>query len=112
MDASVTWLPSNTTRLRVYGAYAQRPLEYRYDASTAKWIGLDGDARVAERLSLGFSVIQMYEDRARPDNAAFDWNQTRLMGRVSYYFASRTEPDRRGLPDAVKRMPSSVEYGR
>jgi len=108
-DATVAWAPTEALRFRVYGAYAQRPLEYRYDASTAKWIGVDADARVAERFSVGFSLVQMYEERDRPDAAAFDWNQTRLMGRLSYFFSSR-EPDRRGLPDAVKRMPSSQGY--
>jgi hypothetical protein len=111
MDASVGWTPNQDVRFRVYGAYAQRPLEYRYDASTAKWIGLDADAMVAARFSVGLTVVQMYEERARPDNAAFDWNQTRLMGRLSYFFSSR-EPDRSGLPDAVKRMPSNQGYMR
>ena len=111
MDATVSWAASETLRLRAYGAYAQRPLEYRYDASTAKWIGLDADARLAERFSVGLSLVQMYEERDRPDNAAFDWNQTRVSGRLTYFFASR-EPDRRGLPDAVKRMPSSQGFQR
>lgn len=108
-DATVAWTPTGALRFRLYGAYAQRPLEYRYDASTAKWIGVDADARFAERFSVGFSLVQMYEQRDRPDAAAFDWNQTRLMGRLSYFFSSR-EPDHRGLPDAVKRMPSSQGY--
>jgi hypothetical protein len=110
-DGSVGWTPSDALRLRVYGAYAQRPLEYRYDASTAKWVGIDADARVAERFSVGFSLVQMYEERDRPDNAAFDWNQTRLSARLTYSLSSR-EPDRRALPDAVKRMPSAQGYGR
>jgi hypothetical protein len=110
-DASVGWTPSETLRFRVFGAYAQRPLEYRYDASTAKWIGLDADARVADRFTVGVSLVQMYEERDRPDNAAFDWDQTRLSARLTYTFSSR-EKDTRGLPDAVKRMPSSQGYQR
>jgi hypothetical protein len=110
-DASVSWMPSDAFRLRVFGAYAQRPLEYRYDASTAKWLGADLDVRATDRFNVGLSLVQMNEERDRPDNAAFDWNQTRLSARLSYFFASR-ERDVRGLPDAVKRMPSSQGYQR
>ena len=104
-------MPSDAFRLRVYGAYAQRPLEYRYDASTAKWLGADLDVRATDRFNVGLSLVQMNEERDRPDNAAFDWNQTRLSARVSYRFSSR-ERDVRNLPDAVKRMPSSQGYQR
>ena len=110
-DASVSWLPSDAVRLRVFGAYAQRPLEYRYDASTAKWLGADVDVRATDRFNVGLSVVQMSEERDRPDNAAFDWNQTRLSARLTYHFSSR-EADVRRLPDAVKRMPSSQGYQR
>jgi hypothetical protein len=110
-DASVTWTPLPVLLLRAFGAYAQRPLEYRYDASHAKWFGLDLDARATDRFNVGFSLIQMSEERRRPDNAAFDWDQTRLTARISYSFSSR-EGERGRLPDAIRRMPSMQGYQR
>ena len=47
--------------------------------------------------------------RVRPDAAAFDWNQARISAWVTYVF-SAGGADRLGVPDAVKRMPSSVGY--
>ena len=108
-DASVTWTPTPALLLRAFGAYAQRPLEYRFDASRARWFGLDVDARATDRFNVGFSLIQMNEERDRPDNAAFDWDQTRLTARLTYTFSSR-ENDRGRLPAVLKRMPSAAGY--
>jgi hypothetical protein len=110
-DASVTWTPTPTLLVRGFGAISQRPLEYRYDASNARWFGIDVDARAADRFNVGLSLIRMNEERERPDAAAFDWNQTRLTARLTYTFSSR-ERDRGNLPDAIRRMPSMQGYAR
>jgi hypothetical protein len=108
-DGSVGWTPMPAIALRLYGAYAQRPLEYRFDASTAKWVGFDIDARATDRFNVGLTIVQMNEERFRPDNAAFDWNQTRVSARATWFLASN-ERDRGSLPKAIRRMPSSVGY--
>ena len=108
-DGSVGWTPMPALALRAYGAYAQRPLEYRFNASTATWFGLDVDARATDRFNVGLSVVQINEERFRPDNAAFDWNQTRVSARATWYIASN-EQDRGQLPKAIRRMPSSIGY--
>ena len=110
-DASVGWNPIDPMMLRLYGAYSQRPLVYRFDDSYVTWAGLDVSLRTTQQVLVGASVVYVNENRKRPDAAAFDWNQTRVSAYVTYVF-SAGGADRTGLPDAVKRMPSAVGYQR
>ena len=110
-DASVGWNPFDAMVLRLYGAYSQRPLVYRFDDSYLTWAGLDVSLRTTQQVLVGASIVYVNENRKRPDAAAFDWNQTRVSAYVTYVF-SAGGADRTGLPDAVKRMPSAVGYQR
>lgn len=109
-DASVGWIPIDPLTLRLYGAYSQRPLTYRYDDAYVTWVGLDANWRTTQQVIVGASVIYVNEDQRRPDAAAMDWNQTRISAYVTYVL-SAGGADRLGLPDAVKRMPSATGYG-
>lgn len=108
-DVSVGWTPLDALVLRLYGAYSQRPLVYRYDDSYVTWAGLDVSVRAAPQILVGGSVVYVNEDRLRPDAAAFDWNQARISAFVTYVL-SAGGADRLAVPDAVKRMPSGVGY--
>jgi hypothetical protein len=108
-DVSVGWNPMDVLVLRLYGAYSQRPLVYRYDDSYVTWVGLDASMRMTQQILLGASIVYINEDRLRPDAAAFDWDQARISAFVTYVF-SAGGADRLSVPEAVKRMPSAVEY--
>ena len=108
-DVSVGWNPFKTLVLRMYGAYSQRPLVYRFDESFVTWAGLDASLRATDQVQVGASIVYINEDRVRPDAAAFDWNQARISAWVTYV-VSAGGADKLGIPDAVKRMPSSVGY--
>ena len=108
-DVSVGWNPFDALVLRLYGAYSQRPLVYRYDDAYVGWAGLDVSMRATQQILVGASVVYVNDDQVRPDAAAFDWNQARISAWVTYVF-SAGGADRLAVPDAVKRMPSSVGY--
>ena len=55
------------------------------------WVGVRADWRVMENLQIGAGAIRYNEDRNRPDNAAFSWDQTRIDFRVTYSMSSGTE---------------------
>jgi hypothetical protein len=110
-DASVGWSPTSQLSLRAYGATLDRPLELRFDDARVRWAGLDADLRLRPDLSIGVGGMYVYEDRRRPDTAAFDWNQTRITAHVTYVLGS-TSADRLGLPRAIERMPSVSGSGR
>jgi hypothetical protein len=110
-DASIGWTPINPLVLRVYGAYSNRPLVYRYDDDYVTWAGVDVTLRATQQVAVGASVVYINQNQNRPDASAFDWNQTRVSAFVTYVF-SAGGADRLAVPDAVKRMPSSVGYER
>lgn len=110
VDGQVAWATTDRLRLRAFGSTLTRPLEFRYDESFTRTIGLDADWRLRDDLTLGLTAMQMMEDRRRPDAAAFDWNQTRLAARITYALGSGTE--RTPLARALRRMPSAAGQGR
>ena len=110
-DASVSWTPTTRLALRAYGGSLDRPLELRFDDAKVRWAGLDADFRLRPDLSMGLGGMYVYEDRRRPDAAAYDWNQVRVTAHVTYVLGSR-RADRLGLPRAVERMPSVIGTGR
>jgi hypothetical protein len=97
--------------LRGYGATLFRPLELRFDDAKVRWVGLDADLRLQSDLTFGVGGMYVYENRQRPDAAAFDWDQVRITAHVTYVLGSHGA-DRLGLPRAVERMPSVVGSGR
>jgi hypothetical protein len=69
----------------------KRPLEFRFSDANLDWVGLRADWRVLDNLQIGAGAIRYNEDRNRPDNAAFSWDQTRIDFRVTYSMSSGTE---------------------
>ncbi len=102
-DAGVSWLPLPTLSLSAYGSTLERPLEFRFNEAEVQVIGLDAEWRPTERVRVGIGGAHYHEDRDRPDAAALDWNQTRLLGRVTLLFGSSA--DRSPLPPAIRTRP-------
>jgi hypothetical protein len=75
-------------------------LELRFDDAQVDGVGIDAAFRASERLQLALTGTQYFEDRRRPDSAAFDWNQFRLYARVTWVFG--TDADRLRLPPAIR----------
>ena len=100
-DGRVTWLPMPSVSLALFGSSLTRPLEFRFDEAQVDAVGLDAELRASQRLRLGLSGSQYFEDRRRPDARAFDWNQFRLQARVTWLFGS--DADQARLPPAIHR---------
>ena len=98
-EGRATYFPVSTLSLSAYGSTLTRPLEFRFDDAQVDVIGLDAEFRPSDRLRFAVSGGQFFEDRRRPDAAAFDWNQFRLEARVTYLFGS----DQNRLPPAIRR---------
>jgi hypothetical protein len=103
VNGTVSYAPDPRLLLTVQGATLQRPLEFRFDESRLKSIGLDIQAGVTPALRLGLGGAYYHEDRRRPDAQAFDWNQFRVTAFATIEFGKGA--DLRGLPPAVRRMP-------
>lgn len=99
-DGRVTWLPVPDVTLSAFGSTFVRPLEFRFDEAQVDAVGLDAALRASDRLTLSLSGAQYFEDRRRPDAAAFDWNQFRLQARVTWLFGS--DADQLRLPPAIR----------
>lgn len=99
-DARATWLPKPDVTLSVFGSTLSRPLEFRFYEAQVDAVGLDAGFHVSDRLQLAVSGAKYFEDRRRPDAAAFDWNQFRLQARVTWLFGS--DADQIRLPPAIR----------
>ncbi|MDX2192544.1 MAG: hypothetical protein NW201_04255 [Gemmatimonadales bacterium] len=109
-DASVSWRPRDELAVRTYGSRLDRPLEYRFNDARVTWAGLELDWTVNRTLAVGGGLVRLWETRARPDAAAFDWAQTRAIARVTLLLDSGGA-DRLDLPRATRRMPSTTRFG-
>ena len=101
VQGSVVWLPRPHLTVRANAGHLERPLEYRYDVSTLNWLGLGTDWRACDRVTLGGAVDRWAEERARPDAAAFSWDQLRLSLRMTWLLVS--DADRLPLPPGRPR---------
>lgn len=101
VEGSAHWAPRTDWMLRLSGGHLDRPLEYRYDVATLSWFGIGADRRMGTRARAGLDLDRWHEARARPDAAAFAWDQWRLAARITWTFAS--DADRLPLPPAVPR---------
>ncbi len=99
-DAQVTWRPVSRFSLSAFGSTLARPLELRFDEAQVDAIGLDASFGASDRLQMSLSAAQYFEARRRADAGAFDWNQFRLQGRISWIFG--TDADRLRLPPAIR----------
>jgi hypothetical protein len=100
---TISYAPDPRILVTLQGATLQRPLEFRFDESRLKSIGVDVQASVAASLRLGVGGAYYSEGRRRPDAQAFDWNQFRVTAFAT--IALGKGADLRGLPPAVRRMP-------
>ena len=100
LEASLALLPSRTVSLTAYGSMLERPLEFRFQQVSVAVAGVEAEWSPSERLRIAAGAAQYFEDRDRPDAAAFDWEQTRLHARVSLIL--RSDTDRLRLPPALR----------
>lgn len=110
-DGSVRWDARNDVALKVSGALMKRPLAYRYSDANVLWFGGDVIWRVTPAWNVVASAAWFDEDRNRPDEAAFEWSQTRLSARVTYILGSG-DGRRSTVPPVIDRMPSAIGIGR
>jgi hypothetical protein len=105
-SGSVTYAPPAASRLlvSVEGATLQRPLEFRFDESRLKSVGVNLQGDVTSSLRVALGGIYYSEERRRPDAQAVDWSQFRLTASVVLVLGSGA--DFQALPPAVRRMPS------
>jgi hypothetical protein len=99
LSGSVSYLPRPSVTLSAYGGRLNRPLEFRFDEATLYHVGIDGLWRMSERWEGRVSAARFFEERDRPDAAAFDWGQTRITARVSLLLG--WDGERPGLPPAL-----------
>lgn len=102
-NGSVSYAPDRRLSIVLQGSTLQRPLEFRFDESRVKSVGLEAQADVTRELRLALGGVYYSESRRRPDAAAFDWNQFRFTARAMLVLGKGA--DLRGLPPAVRRMP-------
>jgi hypothetical protein len=100
---SVTYAPTSTARVTLYGSWLDRPLEFRFSESVLKMVGVDGGTDIGDRVRLTFGALRYAEERRRPDAAAFDWTQWRITAGVAVLF--NRGADLENLPPAIRRMP-------
>ena len=110
-DGSVRWDVRPDLALQASGALMKRPLAYRYSDASVLWFGGDVVWRVMPAWNVIMSAAWFDEDRDRPDEAAFEWSQTRLSARITYTMGSG-DARRRSVPPVIDRMPSTIGIGR
>lgn len=103
-DGRLSWRSGSGISLSADGGHLTRPLEFRFNEAVLDWVGIQADLQASERLRLGLSATRYMEDHRRPDAAAFDWDQTRIVASVSWLFGSSA--DRIPLPLAIRRRGS------
>ncbi|HEX3233988.1 MAG TPA: hypothetical protein VHR41_07305 [Gemmatimonadales bacterium] len=99
-EGSVTFISGAALSLTGYASTLDRPLEFRFDDASADAFGFDAEWRPTGRLRIGMGLARYTEDRARPDAAAFDWDQTRLNARVTLLL--RSDADAVHVPPALR----------
>lgn len=95
-DASVGWMPREQWTLTAHGGRLTRPLEFRFNEATLYQVGVEASWRPSDRWQFDAGVVHYMEERDRPDQAALDWNQTRMTARVRLLLGS--DADQLRLP--------------
>ncbi len=88
LEGTVSYAPGAPLTVALHGGTLDRPLEFRFDEASLRWIGLDAEYRPGDRLRLQLGVASYAEERERPDAAAFDWSQVRVTARAVLLFGS------------------------
>jgi hypothetical protein len=103
-SGAVTYAPPDAPyRVTLHGATLERPLEFRYNDAALRMYGVDAEAEPGPRVRVALGASRYVEDRRRPDAAAIDWGQWRVMLRTLVSLGRGD--DLGGLPPAVRRMP-------
>jgi hypothetical protein len=102
-EGTITFQPAAELWLVAYGSTLERPLEFRFQEASVDALGFDAEWRPIDRLRLAVGAAHYAETRDRPDAAAFDWNQTRLMARVTLVLRSQADGVR--LPPGLPPLP-------
>jgi hypothetical protein len=100
LTGTATYMPRPSLTLALHGGRLNRPLEFRFDEATLHLVGVDAEWRFSERWRGTVSATRLIEKRDRPDAGAFDWNQTRLVARLSVLLG--WEPDQLPLPPGAR----------
>ncbi|MEP6590779.1 MAG: hypothetical protein ABJC19_06325 [Gemmatimonadota bacterium] len=96
LDARVTWQVRPPLAMSFEGGGLERPLEFRFQDASLRWLGASASYRVADRWQVSATADQYWESRVRADPASLDWNQWRLGLRASVTL--RSDADRWQLP--------------
>ena len=101
---SVMYRPSRRFSALLLASSGHRPLEFRFNEALLVSYALDAEYAPSDHTRVGI-VIQRYdEEHDRPDAAAFEWSQWRASARLTLLF--RRDADTRGLPPAIRMLPS------
>jgi len=104
-EGSVGVTPTPALTVTARGGNLFRALEFRYSDSELWLLGVEGTYRVSELLRANLGIVRYDEHRDRPDAAAFEWDQFRLVAGLSVVFG--TTADRGVVPEAIRRMPEA-----
>jgi hypothetical protein len=96
-DLGVTYRQERLS-IGAFGSALARPLEFRFAEAQVWAAGAHAEYQHSSGLAASLGASRYFEDRDRPDAAAFDWSQLRLDARITWTFGS--EADRAGLPPA------------
>lgn len=99
LSGMASYQPRPSLTLSLNGGRLNRPLEFRFDEATLHFVGAEAEWRSSERWRGALAATRFFEKRDRPDAAAFDWNQTRIVARVSVFLGWVSE--QAALPPAV-----------
>ena len=100
-DAQFGYHPAERWQFTLNGGRFVRPLEYRFDESKVKFVGVDASYRIPQHVQFRVRADYYDENRDRPDAAAFTWDQTRLSADVTFYLSSKVK----ATPLPPGRMP-------
>jgi hypothetical protein len=99
LEGGASFAPRDGWLLSARLGTIDRPLEFRFNQSEVRWYSLVGDIRLANQWRLVTDLGWFRESRARPDAAAFDFDQLRVSTRLVMTLGSSADR----LPPAVPR---------
>jgi hypothetical protein len=108
-EGALTYTLRDVLSLGIPAATLDRPLEFRFDDASVDLYGVTAEYHASSRLRLQLDASRYLETRARPDAAAFDWNQVRVSGRIVLLLGGGAGSGLGNLPPAVRRMPGGRE---
>ena len=104
-EGEISWLPYSLLTLSAQAGRLNRPLEFRFDEATLYHVGVQAEWRLSDRWKANLGASRFMEERDRPDAAAFDWDQTRIVAGLSVMLG--WEEGQVPLPPAVRTRTGS-----